>query len=105
MQRKIDEARREGRGDDAARMQRQLNRLQQKDSQMQQMQQMAEDMNQSAKAMKQGDGSHAADALEHMSDQLGELASFSDPALSWGFGASVRMSNRLSENKKLKTPV
>jgi septal ring factor EnvC (AmiA/AmiB activator) len=73
LQQKIEEARKEGRGDDAAKMQQQLNQLQQKDSQMQQMQQMAEAMNQAAKAMQQGDGSQAADALEQMAEQLGEM--------------------------------
>lgn len=35
-----------------------------------------------------------------MTDQLGELASFRDEALSWGFGASVRVSERLTERAK-----
>jgi hypothetical protein len=73
LQNKIEKARREGRGDDAAKMQQQLNQLQQKDSQMQQMGQMAEAMNQAAQAMQQGDGAQAADALEKMADQLGEM--------------------------------
>ncbi len=31
-----------------------------------------------------------------MTDHLGELATFNDPSLSWGFGASVRIADRLS---------
>jgi hypothetical protein len=73
LQNKIEKARREGRGNDAAKMQQQLNQLQQKDSQMQQMGQMAEAMNQAAQAMQQGNGAQAADALEKMADQLGEM--------------------------------
>ncbi len=73
LQDQIEQARREGRGEDAAKMQQQLNQLQQKDSQMQQMGQMAEAMNQAAQAMEQGDASQAADALEKMADQLGEM--------------------------------
>lgn len=74
LQQKIEQARREGRGDEAAKMQQQLNQLQQKDSQMQRMGQMAEAMNQAAQAMQQGDTSEAADALEQMADQLGEMS-------------------------------
>ena len=73
LQQKIEKARKEGRGNDAAKMQQQLNQMQQKDSQMQQMKQMAEAMSQAAKAMQQGDGSQAADALEQMADQLGDM--------------------------------
>ena len=70
---KIEQARKEGRGNDAAKMQQQLNQMQQKDSQMQKMGQMAEAMSQAAEAMKQGNGEQAADALEQMADQLGEM--------------------------------
>jgi tetratricopeptide (TPR) repeat protein len=73
LQRQIDNARKEGRGQEAAKLQHQLNQLQQKDSQMQRMGQMAEAMSQAAKAMQQGDASQAADALEQMADQLGEM--------------------------------
>ncbi len=74
LQRQIEQARREGRGQDAAKLQQQLNQLMQKDSQMQQMQQMAEGLSQAAQAMQQGDGSKAADALDQLSDQLGQMA-------------------------------
>ncbi len=46
LQRKIEQARSEGNGDEAAKMQQQLNQLQQKDSQMQRMGQMAEALEQ-----------------------------------------------------------
>lgn len=73
LERKIEQARREGRGEDAAKMQQQLNQLQQKDSQMQRMGQMAEAMSQATQAMEQGNGAEAADALQEMADQLGEM--------------------------------
>lgn len=73
LQRQIEQARREGRGEDAAKLQQQLNQLQQKDAQMQQMGQMAEAMSKAAKAMKQGEGAQAADALQQMAEQLGEM--------------------------------
>ena len=75
LQEKIEQARREGRGDDAAKMQQQLNKLQQKDAQMQQMGQMAKAMGQAAQAMQQGNAQQAADALEQMADQLGDMQS------------------------------
>ncbi len=74
LQQKIDKARQEGRGNDAAKMQEQLNQMQQKDGQMQKMSQMAESLNKAAQALKDGDSSEAADALEQMSDELGEMA-------------------------------
>ncbi len=74
LQQKIDKARQEGRGNDAAKLQQQMNQLQQKDAQMQQLQRMAEAMNDAAEAIKSGDSGEAADALEQMADQLGELA-------------------------------
>lgn len=73
LQRQIEQARNEGRGDDAAKLQQQLNELQQKDSQMQRMGQMAQAMSQAANAMQRGDGDQAADALQQMADQLGEM--------------------------------
>ena len=73
LQRQIEQARREGRGNDAAQLQQKLNQLQQKDAQMQQMGQMAEAMSQAAKAMQQGQSGEAADALEQMAEQLGEM--------------------------------
>jgi len=73
LQQQIDQAKKEGRGEDAAKMQQQLNELEAKDAQMQQMQQMAEAMNQAAQAMKDGKSGEAADALQEMADQLGEM--------------------------------
>ncbi|MGV3484427.1 MAG: hypothetical protein ACO1RT_08415 [Planctomycetaceae bacterium] len=73
LQKQIDEAKREGRGEEAAKLQQQLNELQTKDSQMQQMQQMAESMSAAAEAMGQGDSEQAAEALEGMADQLGDM--------------------------------
>jgi CubicO group peptidase (beta-lactamase class C family) len=37
-----------------------------------------------------------------MRDQLGELASFQDPTMSWGFGAGVRMANRLTDQAQMQ---
>lgn len=73
LQQQIDQAKREGRTEDAAKMQQQLNQLQAQDQQMQQMRQMAEAMNQAAQAMQAGQAGEAAEALENMADQLGEL--------------------------------
>ncbi|QDT12254.1 hypothetical protein [Planctomycetes bacterium K23_9] len=73
LQKKIEQARNEGRGADAAKMQQQLNQMQQRDGQMQQMQKMADAMNQAQQAMKNGKSAEAADALEQMADQLGEM--------------------------------
>lgn len=74
LQEKIDKARREGRGNDAAKLQQQMNELQQKNEQMQKMAQMAEAMKAAAKAMENGDSAEAADALEQMAEELGEMA-------------------------------
>lgn len=74
LQEKIAKARREGRGNDAAKLQEQMNKMQQKNGQMQKMAQMAEAMNNAAKAMKSGNSSEAADALEQMADELGEMS-------------------------------
>lgn len=73
LQRQIEQARREGRKEEAAEMQQKLNQLQAQDGQMQQMRQMAEALGGAAQAMQQGDGAQAADALEALSGQLGEL--------------------------------
>lgn len=73
LQQQIDQAKKEGRSEDAAKMQQQMNELGAKDAQMQQMQQMAEAMNQAAQAMKDGKSGEAADALQDMADQLGDM--------------------------------
>lgn len=74
LQQQIDQARQEGRGNEAAQLQQQMNRLQQKDAQMQKLGQMAQAMEQAAQAMAGDDAEAAADALDQMSDQLGEMA-------------------------------
>ncbi|TWU44023.1 hypothetical protein Q31b_15580 [Novipirellula aureliae] len=73
LEQKIEQARKEGRGEEAAKMQQQLNEMGQKDAQMQKMKQMAEAMGDCQNAMQQGDASAAADALEQMADELGEM--------------------------------
>lgn len=73
LRKKIEQARREGRSNDAAKLQQKLDELERKDSQMQRTGQMCESMSQAAQAMQQGDGSEAAEALESMSAQLGEM--------------------------------
>jgi len=75
LQQQIDQANQEGRSQDAAKMQQQMNQLEAQGAQMQQMQQMGEAMNQAAEAMKEGKTGEAADALENMADQLGEMQS------------------------------
>ena len=101
LKQQIEKARKEGRGDDAAKMQQKLNQMQQKDSQMQQMKQMAEAMSQASKAMQQGDASQAADALEQMADQLGdmqqEMSELEDSAVGDGSTFAVEESNAMRE--------
>lgn len=71
---KIAQAKREGRSQDAAKMQQQLNQMQQKSGQqMQQMQQMADQLGQAAQAMQNGNSQQAANALDAMADQLGDM--------------------------------
>ncbi|QEF96292.1 Chromosome partition protein Smc [Stieleria maiorica] len=71
---KIEQAKREGRSQDAAKMQQQLNEMQQRSKQQsQQMQQMADKLGQAAQAMQNGDSKQAADALDAMADQLGDM--------------------------------
>ncbi|MCM2370057.1 hypothetical protein [Aporhodopirellula aestuarii] len=72
----IEQAKREGRNEDAAKLQEKLNKAEAADSQMQQMQQMqqmAKAMQDAADAMQQGDSQAAADAMQEMSQQLGEM--------------------------------
>ncbi|EMI26356.1 membrane protein [Rhodopirellula europaea] len=73
LQEKIDQAKREGRNEEAAKLQQKLNESESADAQMQQMQKMADAMQQAADAMQQGDESAAAQAMEEMSNQLGEM--------------------------------
>lgn len=69
----IAEARREGRMGDAAKLQQQLDEREQMDNQMQQLQEMAEGMKAAQQAMQNGDDQQAAEAMEMMADQLGEM--------------------------------
>lgn len=73
LQEKIDEAKKEGRGEEAAKLQQQMNEMQAKDGQMDKMKQMAESMEAAAQAMANGDSEQAAEALEGMADQLGDM--------------------------------
>jgi len=74
LQQKIEQARKEGRGNDAAKLQQEMNKLQQKDGQLQKMAEMAQAMGQAAQAMQEGNSGAAADALDQMSEGLGEMA-------------------------------
>ncbi|MCC9600816.1 hypothetical protein LOC67_09585 [Stieleria sp. JC731] len=70
----IEQAKREGRSQDAAKMQQQLNQMQQQaKQQMQQMQQMADKLGQAAQAMQNGDADKASNSLQDMADQLGDM--------------------------------
>ena len=74
LQEKIEQAKREGRSNEAAKMQQQLNQMkQQSQQQMQGMQQMADKLGQAAQAMQNGDSQQAADSLQDMADQLGDM--------------------------------
>ncbi len=73
LQQQIEEAKREGRSEDAAKMQTKLNGLQAKDGQMQSMEKLAESLNAAAEAMAQGDSKQAAEAMQGMADQLGDM--------------------------------
>ncbi|WP_144059567.1 hypothetical protein [Rhodopirellula sallentina] len=75
MREQIEQAKREGRSEDAAKMQQKLNEAEAADAQMQQMQQMAKAMQDAAQAMQEGDSQAAADAMQEMSEQLGEMQS------------------------------
>jgi hypothetical protein len=73
LQQQIDQAKKEGRSGDAAKMEQQMQQLEAEGAQMQQMQQMAEAMDQAAQCMKDGKMGEAADALEKMAEQLGDM--------------------------------
>ncbi|TWT75145.1 hypothetical protein [Allorhodopirellula solitaria] len=75
LQQQIEQAKREGRSEDAAKLQQKLNNAQAADAQMQQMQNMAQSMENAAEAMQQGDTESAAQEMEGMSEQLGEMQS------------------------------
>lgn len=69
----IEQAKREGRLDDAARMQQKLDQMKQQDRQMQQLQKMANGMGKAAQQMAQGDAKAAAGQLSDIADQLGDM--------------------------------
>lgn len=73
LRQQIEQARREGRGEDAAKMQQQLNGLEHQDGQMQKMQQMADAMQKAAQAMESGQSAEAAEALDEIGEQLNEM--------------------------------
>ncbi len=70
LQQQIDQAKREGRSEDAAKLQEKLNSAQAADTQMQQMQNMAEALQNAAEAMQRGDSDAAAEAMQAMSEEL-----------------------------------
>lgn len=69
----IAQARREGRMGEAAKLQQQLDERERMDGQMRQLQQMAEGMKAAQQAMEKGDDQEAAEALEAIADQMGEM--------------------------------
>lgn len=73
LQQQIDQAKRDGRDADAAKMQQQLAQLEAQDAQMQQMGQMCDSLSQAAEAMQDGRNGEASDALQELADQLGNL--------------------------------
>ncbi len=73
LQKQINQAKQDGRGEDAAKLQTQLDGLEAQNGQMQKMQQMAESMKKASEAMESGDAQQAGDALQEMSDQLQEM--------------------------------
>ena len=75
LQRQIEQAKKEGRSQEADKMQQELQKMQNQQQQMQQMQQMAEAMQQAAQSMQQGDASEAAQAMQEMAEQLGDMQS------------------------------
>lgn len=75
LQQQIDQAKREGRSEDAAKLQEKLNNAQAADAQMQQMQNMAEAMQSAAEAMQQGDTESAAEAMQQISEELSDMQS------------------------------
>lgn len=75
LQEQIEQARREGRMGDAAKLQQKMNEMQQMDPTMQQLQQMAEGMQAAQQALQNGDENGASEALEEIAEQLGEMQS------------------------------
>jgi cation transport regulator ChaC len=73
LQDQIEQAKREGRTEDAAKLQQKLNQMQAMDGKMQQLQQMAQQMKAAQQAMGEGNEQEAADALQQMADQLGDM--------------------------------
>ncbi len=73
LQQQIEQARNEGRGDEAARLQSQLDQLSERDGQIGSMSSMAESLGKAAGSMGEGGGDEAADSLDQLADQLGEM--------------------------------
>ncbi len=73
LQEQIEQAKREGRTEEAAKLQEKLEQKQQMDGQMQQLKEMAEAMQAAQQAMEKGDSQGAADAMAEMADKLGEM--------------------------------
>lgn len=73
LQDQIEQAKREGRTEDAAKMQQKMNEMQQMDSKMGQLKQMADQMKAAQQAMENGQPQEAADALKEMAEQLGDM--------------------------------
>ncbi|MEM6980129.1 MAG: hypothetical protein AAF539_10735 [Planctomycetota bacterium] len=73
LKQQIEQAKREGRSDEASKLQQQLNQAEAADSQMKQMQQMSQAMEQAAQAMREGNGAEAADAMAEMAGELGQM--------------------------------
>lgn len=73
LQQQIEQARSEGRSDDAAEMQRQHDQLCQQDGQMGSMGAMADALAKAAGSMQQGNSGEAADSLDQIAGQLGDL--------------------------------
>lgn len=72
LEQQIEQARNEGRGGEAARLQSQLDRLSERDGQVGSMASMADSLAKAADSMGEGGGDKPADALERLADQLGE---------------------------------
>jgi len=73
LQKAIEQAQREGRGQDAAKMQQQLQSLEQQDATMQQLQELSSAMEGAQQSIQQGELAEAAEGLEKMAAELGEM--------------------------------
>ena len=73
LQQQIEQAEKEGRSEEAQKLQQQMNDLQSRDEQMQQMQQMAQSMSEAAQSIAKGDSEQAAQAMDEMAQQMEEM--------------------------------